>query len=309
MASTTFLGEAGLRVDRLLAHKLGISVAAARRLIASGHVQVGGRPARKGAILGGGEVVTVVGPAETDVGRAEGRLGAGPPAGAVADPGVRLDVLYVDPHLVAVAKPAGMPTHPLRPGERGTAANGVVARFPECAAASVDPREGGLAHRLDTATSGLLIAARSRDAWLALRRALGAESCEKTYLAEVRGEPPVDGRIAAPIGRRGRRGRAVRVGGGGRRPQDAVTEWTVVDRRCDGHGGTTSLLEVRLHAGRPHQVRAHLAAAGHPIVGDPLYGGAPADAVLHLHAWRVRLVHPVTGRDLVVEAPRPPWAS
>lgn len=339
MGPATFPGEAGLRLDRLLAQKLAISAAAARRLIAGGQVRVDGRRARKGTILRGGEVIAVVGASAGADGAGDPALGPARPAQVerdvetdvkarsffvIADPTVRLDVLYEDAHLVAVAKPGGMPTHPLRPGERGTVANGIVARFPECAAASVDSREGGLAHRLDTATSGVLIAARSREVWLALRRVLGSEGCEKTYLAEVRGAPPTDGRIAAPIGRRGRRGAAVRVGGGGRRPQDAVTSWTVVERRPNGTAGVpgmvgsagpdaaetvTSLLEVRLHAGRPHQVRAHLAAAGHPLVGDPLYGGAPEDAALHLHAWRVRLAHPVTGRELIVEAPRPGWAS
>src|SRR5262249_12370198 len=101
------------------------------------------------------------------------------------DPTVAVAWLHVDEALVAVAKPAGVPSHPLQAGERGTAANAIVARFPECAEASPDAREGGLGHRLDNETSGVLLAARSRAAWEGLRAALRAPACEKTYLAEV----------------------------------------------------------------------------------------------------------------------------
>jgi 23S rRNA pseudouridine1911/1915/1917 synthase len=269
-------------------------------------VRVDGRLLAKGTRLGVGAIVEVA---------------AHPAAGGpiAADPTVKIVVLYQDDQLVAVDKPAGVPSHPLRPGERGTVANGLVARFPSCAGASEDPREGGLAHRLDTATSGVLIAARSPDVWATLRRALGGEDCRKSYLCEVWGAPPDVGRIDAEIGRRGRRGGVVRVGGGGRQPRAAATEWTVIARRHQ-----TVLLEARLHAGRPHQVRAHLAAAGFPIVGDDRYddryqqrygdrpGGPLASRVptrLHLHASALRFRHPVTGSLLEISAPAPPWAE
>jgi 23S rRNA pseudouridine1911/1915/1917 synthase len=227
------------------------------------------------------------------------------------DARIALTVLREDDALVAIAKPAGMPSHPLAPGQLGTAANAVVARFPECADASPDPREGGLVHRLDAGTSGVLVAARSARVWPELRGALTADSCEKTYLAEVVGAPPADvGRETAPIGRVGRRGARVRVGGG-RQPLAAETEWEVIERRA-----ASALLRVRLSAGRPHQVRAHLAAAGHAIVGDTKYGAAgaaPPDSeagpeILHLHAASVRFRHPVSGETILIEAPPPDWA-
>src|SRR5204863_5937560 len=137
--------------------------------------------------------------------------------------------------------------------------------------ASPDRREGGLVHRLDTGTSGVLIAARSAGVWPELRAALTEPGCEKTYLAEVVGAPAERGIETAPIGRVGRRGGRVRVGGG-RQPQEAETAWEVIERRA-----ATALVRVRLSAGRPHQVRAHLAAAGHPIVGDGKYGSAHAN--------------------------------
>ena len=123
------------------------------------------------------------------------------------EPDLPLAVLYADAHLVAIDKPAGVPSHPLHAGERGTLANALVARFPECAGAGDDRREAGLGHRLDNGTSGVILAARRHDVWLALRAALKAPSCEKSYLAEVIGRPSAArGSVREPIGRRGRRG-------------------------------------------------------------------------------------------------------
>ena len=302
----------GMRLDHFVGRCVGLSTAAARKLIDEGLIRIVGQATgAKGTRLTKGSVVEVA-----------PRPFSAP--GVLPDATWAVVVVYEDDDLVAIDKPAGVPSHPLRPGERGTAANAIVARFPSCAGASPDPREGGLGHRLDTATSGVLIAARSPGVWTALRGALGADDCEKRYLCEVWGAPPDVGRIDVDIGRRGRRGRTVSIGGG-RRPRSAETEWKVVARAT-----RTALLEARLHSGKPHQVRAHLASAGFPIVGDDRYGGleerasaasAPsASAVgdepglapgtrLHLHASAVRFRHPVTGALLTIEAPPPPWAT
>jgi 23S rRNA pseudouridine1911/1915/1917 synthase len=308
--------QAGLRVDHVVAAAIpGLAVSRARRLITAGAVRVDGRVAKKGEQVQAGQIVEIddapaTGPVEAPV---------------EPDPSVEVAWLHVDEALVAISKPAGVPSHPLKTGELGTAANAIVARFPECAAASPDAREGGLGHRLDNETSGVLLAARSRAAWDGLRAALSAPSCQKTYLAEVVGVPPEAGVETAPIGRAGRRGGRVRVGAG-RQPLSARTEWEVVERR-----GATTLVRARLHAGRAHQVRAHLAAAGFPILGDPIYkradevggggGGRAGRAVpggdgpaasaapgLHLHAHTVALAHPTTGAPLLIEAPPPAWA-
>ena len=285
--------QEGQRLDHVVARARGdVAVAEARRLIDAGAVRVDGRVARKGVRVVAGQTVDVAEVVDA--------------AGVDPDAAVVVRWLHVDDALVAIDKPAGVPSHPLRAGERGTAANAIVARFPECAAASTDPREGGLAHRLDNATSGVLLAARTRAAWEALRAAMGAAACEKTYLAEVVGAPPDAGVETAPIGRAGRRGGRVRVGAG-RAPLAARTAWEVVERRA-----STTLVRARLHAGRAHQVRAHLAAAGFPIVGDEIYGAAAPPALdgarLRLHAHTIALPHPSTGAALLIEAPPPPWA-
>ena len=180
--------RAGARLDYFVAAVVpGLSAAAGRRLVESGAVRVDGRPGKKGARLAAGQTV------EIDDSRSalESREGR-----AVSpNPTQPLAVLRIDPAFVAVDKQAGIPSHPQAGGETGTAANAIVARFPECVGASSDPREGGLCHRLDTGTSGVLIAARTPTAWTALRAALSGGTCEKTYLAEVVGAPPGHGRV------------------------------------------------------------------------------------------------------------------
>jgi 23S rRNA pseudouridine1911/1915/1917 synthase len=289
-------GADGQRADTFLARLWKVSVAEARRRWVTAAVRVDGRPVRKGDHVAAGAALEFEEPATGTTGT----------TGIQPDASIVLRVLYRDHHLVAVDKPAGIASHPLGLDEIGTAASAIVALFPECAGASPDAREGGLVHRLDRGTSGVLLAARSRAAWLSLRRALGAEACIKRYLAEVNGHPPPEGRIDAAIGRAGRGGGTVRVGGGGRQPLAAETRWRVVAGTED-----TALVVAELHRGRPHQVRAHLAAAGFPLVGDTRYGAPQAlgDAEFRLHAWSVGFVHPVTGETVVISAPPPGWAK
>jgi 23S rRNA pseudouridine1911/1915/1917 synthase len=287
--------RAGARVDQFVAAAVpGLSVAAARRLVALGAVRVEGRGAKKGTRLVAGQTVEL-----DDAGSA---VEAADARRVRPDPAVPTSVLLVDQAFVAVDKPAGVPSHPQAAGETGTVANGLAACFPECATASPDPREGGLVHRLDTGTSGVLIAARSTAAWTSLRAALSQANCEKTYLAEVVGAPADTGESHAPIGRVGRRGARVRADGGGRSPLPAHTTWEAIERR-----GETTLMRVRLNKGRTHQVRAHLAAAGYPIVGDDLYGDGVGE--LRLHAATVRFSHPDGGQEILIEAPPPGWAK
>jgi 23S rRNA pseudouridine1911/1915/1917 synthase len=292
-----------VRVDAfLVGRKVAVSAAAARRLLGETAVLIDGRRGRKGDRLEAGQSVEVLPPQARD------------PGGAVVA-AVPLVVLYEDAALVVLAKPSGIACHPLRDGERGTLADALLARFPECAAAGADPREAGFAQRLDTGTSGVIVAARSPGVHQALREVLGGGGSQKQYLAEVVGvpSPAVTGEVIVvdmPIGRQGRRGSRV-VLGGGRGALPARTEIRVRESR-----GDTALVEATLAVGRAHQVRAHLAHLGTPILGDRLYGDSVAQAMatargvaeFHLHAWRLRLVHPLTGETMQFEAPPPPWA-
>jgi 23S rRNA pseudouridine1911/1915/1917 synthase len=245
---------AGARVDRAVAELLEIPVNAARRLVEGGRVRVNRQKRKKGDVVRAGETVVV-----------EGVAGQG----AWLAPGGEIAILLEDAHVLVVDKPAGMPSHPLVPGEGGTAVDALVARHPEIASSSDDPREGGLVHRLDTGTSGCLAVARDRETWRALRDAFAKNLVDKTYLALVHGvvDGPVvvDGFLAHdPADPR----RVVTAPAG----QPATTTATPLATAADH-----SLVSVRVDGGRRHQVRVHLAAAGHPLVGDVLYGAPAAD--------------------------------
>ncbi|HVO20852.1 MAG TPA: RNA pseudouridine synthase [Anaeromyxobacter sp.] len=274
-------GAAG-RLDRALADQLGLGRAAVKRAFALGEVRVRGRRARAADPAEPGLQV------EIDV---EGP--AGPP---VPQPDLALTVLAESPRLLVVDKPAGVAVHPLAPGEVGTLANAVVARYPECAHSSPAPREGGALHRLDVETSGCVAFARDLEAWkLVHPRLSGGGEVEKRYRALVAGRLAAGGVSSVPLAQRG--GRVVaapdalaedRLRGKGFRPRPAETRWEV-ERRYLGH----TLLSVHLLTGVMHQIRAHLALLGHPVAGDALYGGAgaalPGLSRHFLHASRLAL--------------------
>ena len=161
--------------------------------------------------------------------------------------------------------------------------NALVASYPECAEASADPREGGLVHRLDTLTSGVLLAARDRETWGALRDAFSGRQVDKRYLAVVTGPVADEGEIDLPLRHRADHVEPALSGGG----REALTDFRVLAR-----AGDAALLEVRIHTGVLHQIRAHLAAIGAPVLGDLAYGGRPHPGLdrffLHAAAARVR---------------------
>lgn len=276
------------RADIVLAEALEISRRRASALLDSGAVRAGKRRVKKGDRLEAGTALTIAGEIALDV---------------VAE-ALPIDLVFADDHMVAIDKPAGIPTHPLRPGETGTLANRLVARFPECGAAGADVREAGMAHRLDRGTSGVIVAARSRAAWESLRAQFGGGRVDKQYLAVVAGEVS-----AGSCHERLRTVKGVAVIS----PFDpnalaASTEWAP-ERRGSGY----TLLRCTAKTGRTHQIRAHLAHSGLPIAGDLDYGGPPAPIAWPeqmLHAVRVALVHPASGDELLIEAPVPEaWAS
>ncbi|HEY2030280.1 MAG TPA: RluA family pseudouridine synthase, partial [Myxococcales bacterium] len=172
------------RLDKAVAKLFGVSRGRAMDWIAEGRVRVDGKRAPKGAPAGPGARITVTLP---------------PPDQPVPEPDLAIRIIHADASVVVADKPAGMPSHPLKPGEKGTAANALVGRFPELAQVGPQLREGGLVHRLDTDTSGVLLAARTNAAHAMLRAQFAARTVDKGYLALVAGEIHAGGEIALPL--------------------------------------------------------------------------------------------------------------
>ncbi|MFZ4585097.1 MAG: RluA family pseudouridine synthase [Acidimicrobiia bacterium] len=280
---------AGERVDRAVAFLAGWPRADVQVLVSAGAVTVNGREVKKSYALQSGDVVLVVGEPEP----------VRPPEPA----DVVVPVVYADDDVIVVDKPAGMVVHPGAGHERDTVVNGLLAQFPEIAAVG-DPMRPGIVHRLDRDTSGLLAVARSERAYESLVAQLAARDVERVYYALVWGAfEGTRGVIDAPIGRsqRARTKMAVREGG-----REARTHYEVLESFDDP---AVAFLECRLETGRTHQIRVHLAAIDHPVVGDVTYRGVrPAVAIDRpfLHAAILGFEHPADGRPMRFESPLPP---
>lgn len=271
------------RVDKALArHFPDAGRKQLSELFDAGDVRVKGKKAKKGDRVAAGDTI--------DLARAP-ITGARTP---VADPTVTLEVLLERPDLIALAKPVGIATQPLRAGELGTMANGVAARWPECAAIGDDARDGGLVHRLDIGTSGILVAARNAATYRELRVAFGQGRVEKQYLA-ITDARPVSRECDAPLAQRGDHVRVDHTDG-----LSAYTQFSV-ERATATH----ALVRCIAQTGRMHQVRAHLAHVGSPIAGDTLYGGKAVEGFegFFLHADTLRIA--LDNDNLAIEAPLP----
>jgi len=277
--------EEGLRLDAFVAGRLAPRVPSLSRreiaeLITARRVRVNGRPGKKGERVRAGDAVTA--PAALPL-----------PANAA----LSLRVVYADDALVVLDKAAGIPSVALRHTESGTVANFLAARFPETIAAAPRPLDCGLVQRLDTATSGLLVAARTPDAYASLREQFRARTVEKQYLAVVEGRLRGGGRVALRLVPGGPRGRQMRVDAGG---QEASTAYAPV-----AASASHTLVRITITTGVRHQIRAHLAALGYPIVGDTLYGAAHGASRLYLHATALAFTSPATGRRVDCASPAP----
>jgi 23S rRNA pseudouridine1911/1915/1917 synthase len=268
--------QAGARLDRVLAERPELeSRALAERLIAAGAVLVDGERRAKSYRLEGGEEVTAEIPGATVL-QAEA---------------LDVPIVWEDEHLLVVDKPAGIVVHPAGSTRTGTLVQGLLEHGAE---GGDDDDRPGIVHRLDRDTSGLLVVARSAEAFALLQELIRVRQVERTYAALVRGAPQsASGRIDAPIGR-DRRDRT-RHSLDTPTPRDAVT-WFEVRETMRAH----ALLDVRLETGRTHQIRVHLEAIGLPVSGDPVYGAA-ADLGLgrqFLHARRLAFTHPLTRAEI-----------
>ena len=287
---------AGERLDRAVAMLTGRPRSEVAGLVASGAVKVAGRVAKtRSRRLREGELVEVDLPASTVGAEIE------------PDPSVEVPIVAFDAEVIVVDKPAGMVVHPGAGQVRGTMVQGLLARFPDLRAAGsaprADPSRPGIVHRLDKGTSGLLVVARTADAYTSLVEQLAERQVERTYLSLVWGEVASErGLIDAPLGRASADPTRMAVVATGR---EARTGYEVVARYTSP--STMTLLSCRLETGRTHQIRAHLAAIGHPVAGDERYGGAPVAGLARpfLHAAHLAFLHPTTGLRQAFDAPLP----
>ena len=281
------------RADRMISEQVtGLSRRRAQALLEQGLIRIDGRRVRKGDVFSGERVL------EVEI------LAALDPEIA-PEPDLEIPILHQDESSVAVDKPAGRPAQALRSSARGTVANFLAARFPETLLAGGSPLESGLVHRLDTDTSGVLLAARSREAWLELRRQFREGGVRKIYLALVHGRTPQAAEIARAIEPDPRSRRRVRVLADGERSQRARPALTRY--RALARSGAFTLLEVEIETGVMHQIRAHLAAAGHPVAGDELYGGSRLEVCSRqlLHAACLEFTSPGSAERVRVDSPLP----
>jgi len=269
----------------VVADALGLSRADAQRAIDAGRVTVDRRIRPKSFHLGGGEIVRVT-PRGASVVPAEG-----PP----------VEIRHEDPYLLVVAKPPGLVTHPTASRRSGTLVNRLLAMELPLSSVGGELRPG-IVHRLDAGTSGLLIIAKDDETHLGRSSLLRKHEIERRYLALARGGVEHERfSVDAPLGRRGAR---VQVHTGAGKPAETAFE---VRRRFE----RATLLEAVPRTGRTHQIRVHLRAIHHPILGDRRYGGGGDDATHlglgrpFLHAWHLSFEHPRTGARIEVEDPLP----
>ena len=283
----------GLRLDRAVALVADVSRSVAARLVATGGVRLNGAVVTSGTRrVAEGESLAV----HIDL-RADPQ-----PA---ADPDVVFGTVFEDPDLLVVDKPAGLVVHPGAGHDSRTLVHGLLARYPDIAGVG-DPYRPGIVHRLDRGTSGLLVVARTERTHRLLVEQMRAHEPERVYCALVQGHPEApSGLIDAPIGRSSRNPQRMTLTDRGR---PARTRYTV-ERRYD-QPARVALLECQLETGRTHQIRVHLRAIGHPVIGDPTYGPGRADDVFglsrpFLHARSLSFSHPVSGRTVQAESPLP----
>jgi 23S rRNA pseudouridine1911/1915/1917 synthase len=283
---------AGERLDRIVSLLTGASRADAAVLVTDGGATVDGSIVTSGKLrLGEGQSIIVDSSYLPQ------------PVAPQPDPSVVFDLVHVDEHVIVIDKPAGLVVHPGAGNPDGTVVNGLLARFPEIASVGQAGRPG-IVHRLDIGTSGLLVVARTDRAYDQLVAALSNRDVGRRYRALVWGHPASpSGVIDAPIGRdhRDPMKMAVVVDG-----KVARTHYRTL--RTYGQVAEVAELECRLETGRTHQIRVHLAAIGHPVVGDGTYGGNRSAVTTTrpiLHAAALSFVHPVTGAMMLFESPLP----
>jgi 23S rRNA pseudouridine1911/1915/1917 synthase len=292
--------DAGSRLDAFLRAQLPfLSRRELDNALREGCFTTNGRPARKGARLAEGDLVQFNGPTA--------RLFEAP----VANLELPVPVIYEDSSLLALNKPSGMDCHGFSGMDGKTLANFLVAHWPELASVGKSRWEPGLVHRIDRDTSGLVLVAKNQAVFNKLRSQFRRRAVQKIYLALVWGSTPEKGSIHFPLAhdpRDRRKMRAAVITSGKSVPKHKI--WPALTHYVKvGEKNSLSLLQLEMESGVTHQLRAHLALIGHPIVGDALYGSDDRQSFSlqrhFLHASELRLMHPVSNKALELEAPLP----
>jgi 23S rRNA pseudouridine1911/1915/1917 synthase len=300
--------RSGSRLDIFLAGEMDVSRGEAQRILEAQAAEVNGRPAKANYKLREGD-------------RVHAEHLEAKPATVLAEE-IPLQVVFEDSDILVINKPRGIVVNPAPGNESGTLVNAVLAHADDLSGIGGELRPG-IVHRLDKDTSGLLVIAKNDAAHHSLQAQIQAKTAERVYQALVWGKPRFErAEVDAPIGRHPSDRKKMAVLTDSRHTsREAVTELTVRERL-----GPFCLLEAKLQTGRTHQIRVHCAYIGHPVVGDPLYGGirkVPAENVrssqkaaiesaianLHgqaLHAFRLSFIHPRTAQILPFQAPPPP---
>src|SRR5579883_881486 len=285
--------QAGQRLDRYLTAFLPeISRTAIQQLIADGQILVNEKKSKAGYALRSGDSIAILATSPvSDLSHLEPLS-------------IPLDIVYEDDDLLVINKPAGLVVHPATGHKDDTLVNALLARYPELRQVGSEERPG-IVHRLDRDTSGLMIVAKNARAHAALVEQMKRHEIIKRYLALVEGNIALDqGSIDAPIGRNPRNRQQMAITAIGSR--EARTHFRVLER-FNRH----TLLLLQLETGRTHQIRLHLKAIGHPVLGDPVYGSGNVLKRMplqrqFLHAYQLSFTHPITGKHLELEAPLPP---
>ncbi len=294
--------EAGQRLDALSASLFDLTRSAAQKLIEGGDITLEGKAASKNTKVRAGECLSYLPPL--------------PAESRILPEDIPLDVIYEDGDIIIVNKPVGMVVHPAPGNENGTLVNALMHRCGNSLSGIGGVIRPGIVHRIDKDTSGLLAVAKNDDAHLALSAQLKDHTLGRIYTAIALGNFREDeGCIDAPIGRHpvDRKKMAV-IRNSDLSAREAVTHWRVISRGS-GEGNAFTLLSCRLETGRTHQIRVHCASVGHPLLGDPVYGGdgtrfeSKHKKLIQgqcLHAGELHLIHPRTGERMHFEAPLPP---
>ena len=282
---------AGTRIDSWLAEQVeGLTRSAAQNLLAEQAVSMNGKPVKKNYKLVGGESLTVTMPELREVN--------------ITAEDIPLDIVYEDADIVVVNKPRGMVVHPAAGNWTGTLVNALMFHCGDSLSGINGEHRPGIVHRIDKDTSGLLVVAKNDSAHQSLAAQIAAHTAYRGYEAIVVGSPREEqGTVDKPIARHKTDRKRMAIVEGGR---EAITHYTVIKR----YRGYTHMA-FQLETGRTHQIRVHMAAIGHPIIGDPVYG-LKKDRFSNiggqcLHAAKLTLTHPRTGERMTFSAPLPEY--